>query len=260
MIYLDDSFYIYIFYIHTRVCIYFLDCGTVSDFYVFFQYFFLSAFATTYYRCGYAVEICWQGNCTFCLRFVVFLAQWLQVFFGWRLAEDILYEIGFQVIFLINANPLKALRNGRVLQCFLKLGDPEVVGRQSLSLCAAVLVVIVKDHVCKLQIAIVYFGRQFRVVCSLARNWGCCCYWYCWWWQSAKKFCSEVVTLLFDSFTVNLDSVRYLIFWSHTQVIPSHSGCLNRLKSAELLDAGNSADRISQRSWYSKNFLLALSA
>lgn len=58
---------------------------------------------------------------------------------------------------------------------------------------------------------------------------------------------------------MNLDSVRYLIFWSRTQVIPSHSGCLNRLKSAEL-DAGSSAGRISQRSCYSKTFFLALSA
>lgn len=65
--------------------------------------------------------------------------------------------------------------------------------------------------------------------------------------KSAKKFCSEVVTLLFDRLTVNLDSVRYLIFWLCTQVFPSHSGCLNRLKSAELLDAGSSAARISQR-------------
>lgn len=59
---------------------------------------------------------------------------------------------------------------------------------------------------------------------------------------------------------MNLDSVGYLIFWSCTQVIPSHSGCLNRLKSAELLDAGNSPARISQRSCYSKTFWLALSA
>jgi len=61
-----------------------------------------------------------------------------------------LCETGFQVSFLINANPLKALRNGRVLQCFLKLGDGEAVGRQSLSPHTAVLAVIVKDRVCHL--------------------------------------------------------------------------------------------------------------
>lgn len=128
--------FIFIYLIYTHVCVFIFWTVELFQTFVFFQYFFLSAFATTYYRCGYAVEICWQGNCTFCLRFVVFLTQWLQVFFGWRLAEDILYEIEFQVSFLINANPLKALRNGRVLQCFLKLGDPEVVGRQSVTACS----------------------------------------------------------------------------------------------------------------------------
>jgi len=65
VIYLDDTFYIFCLYTH--ICIYFLDCVTISDFYIFFQCLFLSTFATTYYRCGYAVEICWQGNGTFCL-------------------------------------------------------------------------------------------------------------------------------------------------------------------------------------------------
>lgn len=74
-------FCVWVFFFNTHIYVYFMDCGTILTFVFSFNIFFLSPFGTTCYRCGHAVEICWQGNCTFCLRFVVFLAQWLSSIF-----------------------------------------------------------------------------------------------------------------------------------------------------------------------------------
>lgn len=177
-------------YICMYICIYLFSL-LWNNFIVFF----LSAFAITYCRCGYAVEIYWQGSCTFCLRFAIFLAQWLQVFFVCRLREDILYETGFQVSFWINANPLKAFRNGWVLECFLKLG--EVLRGQCLSLHGSG-----SDRGRSYLPAMAVFspncGRQLRVLCNWTWNWedagvvGT----ICWWCVVSKK------VLLWSSYSV----------------------------------------------------------